>query len=663
MYEPSNQAMLPLSNIGIRDSQNNDSFPNQTSTPVLTGGTSSQNKTNSNVSQDNNTVRNPILLTNSYLMDSVPTQPDHQPSKGLKDFQTTFKLDYSLQGSPAQFPLIPVLPTQTQDQPKQNETIVAIEKMVDSAGGVSQVNKVSDYIDLLKNETTFDTRSMLLTMMSSSRPIIQEAFIAKGGLTILDQCLEEGTKLTPLILKLLGRLPVDMQALKDNGNIGKTVKKLCSSQKDKKIKKQAKSLFRSWTKLVNRSFTAQETTSKKRKELPTKEEPPKKVPRLSAGFKTKQLNGSSELKIVKRTPPVPSTKDNQSNKVNPKPNTTKSDTKPNHKPLQRLFDPIDNGGSTRSLKVSSNSVNNSSPTKSQTKYITSTKSCKPLPPDATPMASCLKPDPTLAKEKKVRSVSWADDSLVTVKYFPRDKTLAFDNPNMRAIKARLAQQQQQQPPPNLPPSAPKPVPKPAPSMRPSLRWSTPARLKLSNISIPYGSNSTEVATQPERERTALKARYPNVRSIPPSPSNSKVVDTPLRDSEIPCIPLNDQVKQNIQQISQPISAVPTLPGQNYYPPTNQFNNGYGVSNPHYEAPVQLKSTGTDFANLLRNPELMNLLAQSNSMQMQQPRQPYQNGFQNAPYSQPPPSNQHYHYSNSQQPPRDPYYRYGGNRYN
>merc|ERR1712137_1071942 len=97
---------------------------------------------------------------------------------------------------------------------------------------------------------------------------------------------------------------------------------------------------------------------------------------------------------------------------------------------------------------------------------------------------------------------------------------------------------------------------------------TPARLKLSNISIPYGSNSTEVAT-------------------------------PLRDSEIPCIPLNDQVKQNIQQISQPISAVPTLPGQNYYPPTNQFNNGYGVSNPHYEAPVQLKSTGTDFANLLR----------------------------------------------------------------
>jgi len=177
MYEPSNQAMLPLSNIGIRDSQNNDSFPNQTSTPVLTGGTSSQNKTNSNVSQDNNTVRNPILLTNSYLMDSVPTQPDHQPSKGLKDFQTTFKLDYSLQGSPAQFPLIPVLPTQTQDQPKQNETIVAIEKMVDSAGGVSQVNKVSDYIDLLKNETTFDTRSMLLTMMSSSRPIIQEAYV------------------------------------------------------------------------------------------------------------------------------------------------------------------------------------------------------------------------------------------------------------------------------------------------------------------------------------------------------------------------------------------------------------------------------------------------------------------------------------------------------
>merc|ERR1712137_386334 len=147
---------------------------------------------------------------------------------------------------------------------------------------------------------SLEKKSVLLTMMVESRPLIQEAFISNGGLFVLDEWLEEeDLKLTTLVLKLLVKLPVDMQALKDNGSIGKTVDKL-TTHEDTKIKKQAKAVLKAWKRLVDRAVQKQ---TKKRKQLSAKEEPASKIPRISSSsaFRTQNASSapSSELNVVK----------------------------------------------------------------------------------------------------------------------------------------------------------------------------------------------------------------------------------------------------------------------------------------------------------------------------------------------------------------------------
>jgi len=462
--------------------------------------------------------------------------------------------------------------------------------MIDSAGGVSKVDDVIDYIELLKTEDhPLETKSILLIMMVESRPLIQEAFISNGGLSVLDDWLaEENPKLTTLVLKLLYKLPVDMQALKDNGSIGKTVGKLTTSD-DPKTKKQAKAVLKAWKRLVDRAVQAK---TKKRKQLPGKEEPTSKIPRISSSNAFRKSNSStttktSDLNVVKVKRTTVEPKDNQSNKVNPT-------TKPDYKPLSRLIDKNDTTTFQKKPAPIPQRVEplrrSSGGTIVEEPFVMPDLSRKPS-------SSCL---PNPEKKKKARSISWApDESLVRVKLFRRDKSLALNNPGMQMIKARIAQAQAQA---QVQQKKPEP-----PTMRPSIRWRAPVPINLpASVKVGRGENSSESAIQRERERTALKARYPDARHIPPTPGNENLRETPLRDEDIAVIPLEDLMKQPVQPAA-PHSYPSPPPYDSYNTPPPQSQTA-----PYYPAPASQapESNTNDILRALQSGILRNDLVQS-----------------------------------------------------
>lgn len=450
----------------------------------------------------------------------------------------------------------------------------------------------------------------------------------------------------PLVLKLLVRLPINWQCLKDNGKIGKTVKKL-SGHSDKKIKKQARSLLKLWMKLVNRAQSKK--TNGKRKELENREEPPPKRPRISSAFRTKESSGvvsPSELKIVKRTPVVkkeiPS-----SNKVIRKTNKSNDDAKtekPNYKPLPRLSSTVTpkeedaNSSPTPSpsvaLRNSLESVQKTSEnfrgsSNEDIKMIVSTTACAVPPKDKQPLVSCL---PNRTNGKKSRSVSWApNEELVYVKYFPRDKSLSIDNPNMRMIKARMAAQFTPQPTPQLVQEVQ------IPQMKPSIRWRSPPVINFPpSICIAMGENSTECNTQRERERSTLKARYPDLRHIPQTPTADPLENQNLmRDEDIPVIPMYDMMKKPPTQGSPPQHQNRNI---NYVQPPSYSNDPYNVPyNPATPYPPQKPDL---FRALQNNPQDLDILRQflttGNPSNSYNPQPTYQPPFPN--YNPPPQNN-------------------------
>eukprot|EP00339_Tiarina_fusa_P021987 CAMPEP_0117012772 /NCGR_PEP_ID=MMETSP0472-20121206/10676_1 /TAXON_ID=693140 ORGANISM="Tiarina fusus, Strain LIS" /NCGR_SAMPLE_ID=MMETSP0472 /ASSEMBLY_ACC=CAM_ASM_000603 /LENGTH=629 /DNA_ID=CAMNT_0004715923 /DNA_START=207 /DNA_END=2097 /DNA_ORIENTATION=- len=546
---------------------------------VLSSGETTKLKSSSESrSFDSNKKIENDFLPFTFLIDSVPSRLPNIPSNQkpetvgyVKASNSSPELKFVQQN--INFPV----ETQKKEE-KQTPTEAAISKLINDTGGISAVSNVAAYVELLKDKNNnLETRSTLIAILLESVRMIHESFISNGGLFVLDDWLgEEDTKLIGLVLKLLAQLPIDMQSLKENGNIGKTVGKL-SMHKDKKIKKQAKGLLRAWKKLVDNAVQAK-VSQKKRKNLNGREEPTTKVPRISNAFRTNVPSvGSTELKVVKRNP----CKDNQSE--------NDTSVKPNYKPIRRLLDD-------ESLSQPSVSSPNSTPTL-RNSYDSLRSSTSSQPDDSftmpdlkkKPGASCL-PDPT--KKRRVRSISWApDEVLVRVKHFPRDKTLALDNPNMRMIKARIAAAQSQaqaqaqaQAAQNIAGTSGM-AKVDALVMKPSIRWRPPVPINLpSSIKVAMGENSKEIAVQRERERTVLKVRY-EVRHIPFSPGNDNPGDPPLRDDEIPKIPLYDLMKQ---QVAAPPAATPS-----YY----NYNNPPSSEGPYYP---QQTPTESDVLNILKS---------------------------------------------------------------
>jgi len=551
--------------------------------------------------------------------------------------------------------------TKKEEKP-QDPTELAISELIDSAGGVSKVDKVIDYIELMKmGDHSLEKKSVLLTMMVESRPLIQEAFISNGGLFVLDEWLEEeDLKLTTLVLKLLVKLPVDMQALKDNGSIGKTVGKL-TTHEDTKIKKQAKAVLKAWKRLVDRAVQKQ---TKKRKQLSAKEEPASKIPRISSSsaFRTQNASSapSSELNVVKVKRTKQETKDNQSNKVNSKP-------KPDYKPLRRLIDKNDapfTPKKTPTLPQRIDLLRRAGALTKEEPFVMPDLSRQPT-------TSCL-PDPS--KKKSRGGISWApEESLVKVKLFRRDKSLALNNPGMQMIKARIAQAQVQAQA-QAQAQAKKPE---VPSMRPSVQWRKPTPINLpSSVKVAMGENSNEVSVQRNRERTVLKARYPDARQIPQTPGNDNSRETPIRDEDIPAIPLNDLMKQ--PTVAEPAHSFPSPPPYDNYNAPQASHSQTPYYPPAAPAPVsnqndilralQSGAIAPDLVqSLLANPneqnaqQLRNLLAAatantSNYPQQQRPPVHHQpNAYPNYPPAHNYSHNANSHNYNQYPPSNRPYY--------
>jgi len=396
---------------------------------------------------------------------------------------------------------------------------------------------------------------MLLTMLSSSRTLVKEMFIHNRGLFILDRWLlkTETEKLIPQILKLLAQLPVDFKCLKDNGSIGKTVNTLASTSKDRKIKKQAKILLRSWKKLVDMSIKQNNKVAKKRKELQGKKEPPKKEFCLQPF----PINHVPQRSPVKKNS-IPSTL--QRREVPPASIPLRERNSPAYKPLTRLLDPPTPVFNTLSRPRASQPPSTLTPSR---KPITTAKDAPTIPPRDNsnfyrpeksytpsymkPGSSCIL-DPSKKKYTSKKSLSWAPNpSLVRVRYFPRDKTL-LDNPNLRAVKARLAQM------------PPRPIQHP---MVPRISWKTPVPIRLpSYVNVDLGSESIEIFAQKQRERGVIKVQYPNHRAIPMSPANDNTHDIPLPDEEIPFIPFNS---------SQLLEGIPPARNLSSNPPITEIN--------------------------------------------------------------------------------------------
>lgn len=457
----------------------------------------------------------------------------------------------------------------------------------------------------------------------------------------------------PIVLKLLVRLPINWQSLKDNGKIGKTVKKL-SGHSDKKIKKQAKDLLRMWKKLASRQ--TKKTSGVKRK-LENKEEPPaKKRLTASSAFRTKESIGvtsPSELKIVKRSSTVITKEPSTSNKVIRKTNKSSEAKaeKPTYKPLPRLQtrtieepntlrNSLDSIPRTPLSKNSGEKLSASSGNGDIT-MVVSTKSCDVPAKDKQPLASCL---PSPSKEKKGKSISWApNEKLVFVKYFPRDKSLSIDNPNMRMIKARMAQQaqfnqqqQQQQKQPEIP------------QMKPSIRWNSPPLINLpSNLPIPSGENSIEANVQRERERSTLRANYPDVKHIPPTPASDPLENQPVvRDEDISVIPLHDTMKEAAQK-QPPINynTQPSVPQHNRHmnynqPPQNAYNmnNSYPSGYPPQQPNTDLFSAFAGNNGQMNNTAQFEVLRQLLSANNNHNPMPYHQPYQQPQPNYPPPNN-------------------------
>ena len=346
-----------------------------------------------------------------------------------------------------------------------------------------------------------------------------------------------------LIFKLINVLPISWQALKEDGKIGKTVKKLAVSHENMEIKKQAKLIMRNWVKLVKQDSTPK---SNKRRELENREEPPRKIQKIStsSAFRTKDISTTpTDLKVIKKTIPNKQIT-NTSNKSQSQPLSPSRTNRPTYKPLKRLRTQSDDQNE---LFVPKNTLS--------TEKTVSTETHSIPHPNAKPLASCI----PKSKRRSTRSVSFAP-KLVFVKYFPRDKLQFADNPNAAIIAANTINysrnprvnngsshvnntkpnyspysgyphQQQQQP--NFP------------QMKPSIAWRAPPPIQFpSNLPpIRFGEKSFESKYQVERERSTLRAVYHDIRHIPTNPSADFSTTPTIRDDQIPKIPFDDKQLQ------------------------------------------------------------------------------------------------------------------------
>ena len=431
-----------------------------------------------------------------------------------------------------------------------------------------------------------------------------------------------------MVINLLQQLPINMQALKENGKIGKTVKKLAGSP-EKRLKRVASKLLQDWKQLVERDISG--TVARKRT-LDGKSEPVVKRPKLTASkaFKTKG-DETSELFVVKKKkikPPSPPKSSVPSVSVSSTPrsvNKTQESTPATSTSNLGLRNSQDTA-----LRSSQN--NEGALRSSTSSGVSETPAKKSTPGE---LVSCI---PDLNNRKPKRSVVWADQTpsgplrpLVHIKKFPRDKNLGVNEAYMRRMQQNRLEAMQ-----NAGNNASTAT---RPSIVATVSWTVPSTLPDSEQAPKRATESTEMEEQQKRVRATCKVFYPDVRHIPPSPT---VVHDPSksnsRPSNIPTIPLYAS--------SSSASGAASHNSNSSYAHQDRSQIPIGAMATPYPSHHSSQAPALDFQTL--KSLLSNGPFSSHSQQPQQPRSSYsysqQQHYMQQPSCHPPPPQGNNYYS-------------------
>jgi hypothetical protein len=159
-----------------------------------------------------------------------------------------------------------------QGRSKTPHLLDGLAPLLDSLGGIASIGCVEGVVGIMRKTTAVDsTRKLLIVVLEKTKdkmPCLAK-FVKIQGLGVLSTWLGDAAKANrPLavvqILRLLPRLPVTVNGLKDSG-IGKLVNKLTKEKAgaDEDVRKEAASVLEGWKKLAKAKAAAESTVPPK----------------------------------------------------------------------------------------------------------------------------------------------------------------------------------------------------------------------------------------------------------------------------------------------------------------------------------------------------------------------------------------------------------------
>eukprot|EP01043_Picozoa_sp_COSAG02_P059333 COSAG02_NODE_7545_length_2968_cov_1.526316_2_plen_335_part_00 len=157
-----------------------------------------------------------------------------------------------------------------QGRPMTPHVLDGLPPLLDSQGGIASIGCVEGVVAIMRQTTAVDsTRKLLIVVLEKTKDKMPclATFVKIHGLGVLSTWLGDAMKATRpqavmQILRLLPRLPVTVNGLKDSG-IGKLVNKLTKEKagSDEDVRKEAGSVLEGWKKLAKAKAAAASPTA------------------------------------------------------------------------------------------------------------------------------------------------------------------------------------------------------------------------------------------------------------------------------------------------------------------------------------------------------------------------------------------------------------------
>ena len=161
-------------------------------------------------------------------------------------------------------------PLEPQGRAKKPDLLDGLAPLLDSLGGIASIGCVEGVVAIMRKATAVDsTRKLLVVVLEKTKdkmPCLAK-FVKMQGLAVLSTWLGDASKAARpqavvQILRLLPRLPVTVNGLKDSG-IGKLVNKLTKEKTggDEDVRTEAASVLDGWKKLAKAKAAAESTAA------------------------------------------------------------------------------------------------------------------------------------------------------------------------------------------------------------------------------------------------------------------------------------------------------------------------------------------------------------------------------------------------------------------